>query len=102
MGSERAKNMVLKALRIAHGYSITQVSELSGCSKWTVSATENGNRKVSKKILEKITSIYSIDIFQVNQLIKYYDSLDFDEFTKYQFTLLKILNILLKNTGKSL
>ena len=96
MGSERAKNMVLKALRIAHDYTITQVAQLSGCGSWTISSTENGNRKVSNKMLEKITSIYDIDIFQVKDLIRYYDSLDFDESTKYQLTLLRTLNMLLK------
>ena len=98
MGSEKAKNVVLKALRVAHDYNIKQVAMLSGCGDWTVYSTENGNRKVSNKALEKITKIYNLDIVQVAGLINYYDSLNCDESKKYQLILLRTLNVLLKNS----
>ena len=97
MGSEKGKNTVLKALRIANDYTVKQVVDLSGCTTSTIHASESDYRPVTYKTVEKIVKIYNLDIVQAMELVKYYDSLKCDETKKYQYTLLRVLQVLLKN-----
>ena len=97
MGSQSGKCTVLRALRIANDYTIKQVSALSGCNMSTIHASENDTRPVTYKTIEKIIKIYNLDIVQAMELVKYYDSLKCDDAKKYQYTLLRVLQVLLKN-----
>ena len=65
----------------------------------TIYASESGEKPVTYKTIEKIIEIYNVDIIEVMQLVKYYDSLNCDESKKYQYLLIRTLQLLLKNTN---
>ena len=98
MGSAKSYNKVIKIARIANNYSMKEVAELSGISSPYICSLENGNRKVTSNVLEKLAKVYNLEPYQLMELVEYYEGLEADESVKYKLTLLKTLEIVLVNS----
>lgn len=98
MGREKTIGKVLRCARIANDYKVKEAAELSDVTSAMISAVESGERKLSANTFERISEIYKLSPVQVMKLVEYYDEIDTDELKKYQLTVFKILEIILKDS----
>ena len=97
MESARITGRVLRIARIINDYSRKHAAELVRLSPNYISEIEHGKRHVGKKSLEKLANAYNFTFFQLMELINFYTNLEFEEKTRYQLTLYKAVEMLLRN-----
>ena len=97
MGREKTIGKILRCARIANDYKVKEVAELADVTSAMISAVERGERNLSANTLEKISEIYKLTPIQVMKLVEFYNELETDELKKYQLTVFKILEIILKD-----
>ena len=65
MGSANSYSKVIRIARIANNYSMREVATLSGVSSPYICSLENGNRKVTYKVFEKLAKVYNLAPYQL-------------------------------------
>ena len=64
---------VFKLLRIAHGLSKAELAKKLECSPTLVAAVENGQRKISRSLLEKMAVAYEMKDIHIFYLLNEYE-----------------------------
>lgn len=86
-------NEVLKLLRIAHGYKVSELADMLKITQPYLSQIEKGCRKPSDDLLKKYCEVFKIKL----STIKFFDKEKNSKNLKYQELLLLILQKICKN-----
>lgn len=91
--------IVLRIVRMANDLSITEVSQRCSISRSYLSEVENGKKLISLKKQMKLLEIYNTSANQFREICDYYRHFESEKtvLKKYQLTLLKSLNMLIKS-----
>lgn len=96
---------VFRLLRILHNFSKTELAEKLSCSPSYISGIENGTKKISMSMLEKISSVYEMEPHHILYLLNSYEVEDYDpkKATKpYRNVLLQILKTIVELEDKDM
>lgn len=99
MRDAKTVGMVLRIVRVANDLSITEVNQRCSVSRSYLSEIENGKKRISLNKKMELLEVYNISINQFEELCDYYNHFksEIAVLKKYQLTLLKSLNMLIKS-----
>jgi len=85
-------NQVLKLLRIANGWSVTEMAEKLNVSQSFLSKVESGNKKPSRELVQKYSEVLKMKV----SAIEFFDEERAENNMDYQELLLEILKKIVK------
>lgn len=90
-------NEVLQLLRIAKGYTVSEMAALLGKSQPYISRIESGEKKPSEELLNQYSKIFKIKVSS----IKFFEQKKTQEHLVYEEILLMILKSLCRRREKN-
>ena len=99
--SNESIGKILKIFRIANDLSVRDLAKQMEVTHSYISVLESGDRKITYKTLHTFAEAYKVGAYQIMDIARYYERLEYDEIQKYQLCLLKVLEIITSQYDKA-